>query len=73
MAILCGSGNPQFATRIAPVRGGRLIPSPAQFVSEGNKSVRVLKTVRGQDSIVVQGVHRPVHDNFVDLLFRIDA
>ena len=40
---------------------------------EGNTFVRVLENVRGRDVFVVQGISYPVNDNFVELLFWIDA
>jgi ribose-phosphate pyrophosphokinase len=41
--------------------------------SEGNTFVRVLENVRGRDVFIVQGISYPVNDNFVELLFWIDA
>ena len=73
LAILAGSGNPQFAKRIADSLGVKLTPCEAQIFSEGNVFVRILENVRGRDTFVIQGVHRPVNDNFVELLFWIDA
>ena len=73
LAILAGSGNPQFAKRIADSVGVPLTPCEAQIFSEGNVFVRILENVRGRDTFVIQGVHRPVNDNFVELLFWIDA
>ncbi|MEY4185866.1 MAG: Ribose-phosphate pyrophosphokinae [Planctomycetota bacterium] len=73
LAILAGSGNPIFARRIAQCLQVALTPGEAQVFSEGNVFVRVLENVRGRDCFVIQGVHRPVNDNFVELLFWIDA
>ena len=73
LAILAGSANPVFARRIADSLGVRLTPCEAQIFSEGNVFVRILENVRGRDTFVIQGVHRPVNDNFVELLFWIDA
>lgn len=73
LAILAGSGNPIFAGKIADALGVQLTPCQAQVFSEGNVFVRILENVRGRDTFVVQGVHRPVNDNFVELLFWIDA
>jgi ribose-phosphate pyrophosphokinase len=50
-----------------------LTPCEAHRFSEGNVFVRVLDNVRGRDVYVVQGVHFPVNDNFMELLFWIDA
>ncbi|MGQ0635150.1 MAG: ribose-phosphate diphosphokinase [Planctomycetaceae bacterium] len=73
LAILPGSGNPQLASAIARELMVPLIPAQAQRFSEGNVFVRVLENVRGRDVYVIQGVHYPVNDNFVELLFWIDA
>lgn len=73
LAILAGSGNPRLAQAIALELGVGVIPSQAQYFSEGNVFVRVLENVRGRDVFVIQGVHFPVNDNFVELLFWIDA
>jgi ribose-phosphate pyrophosphokinase len=73
LAILAGSANPKLARNIAGQLGVALIPSQAQYFSEGNVFVRVLENVRGRDVFIIQGVHHPVNDNFMELLFWIDA
>lgn len=73
LSVLAGSGNPVLAKAIGNELGVHLVPSQAQYFSEGNVFVRVLENVRGRDVFVVQGVHYPVNDNFVELLFWIDA
>ncbi|MEZ6126075.1 MAG: ribose-phosphate diphosphokinase [Planctomycetaceae bacterium] len=73
LAVLAGSGNPLFAAKIADSLGVRLTPCTAQIFSEGNVFVRILENVRGRDTFIIQGVHQPVNDNFVELLFWIDA
>ncbi|MCA9038804.1 MAG: ribose-phosphate pyrophosphokinase [Planctomycetaceae bacterium] len=73
LAILAGSGNPMLAQAIANDLGVRLLPGMAQVFSEGNVFVRVLENVRGKDTFIIQGVHNPVNDNFMELLFWIDA
>jgi ribose-phosphate pyrophosphokinase len=73
LALLAGSANPILAQAIAKELGVSLIPSQALIFSEGNVMVRVLENVRGRDVFVIQGVHPPVNDNFVELLFWIDA
>ena len=50
-----------------------LARSETQVFSEGNVFVRVLENVRGRDVFIVQGTDYPVNDNFVELLFWIDA
>ena len=73
LAILAGSGNPQLATAIAAQLDSTLTPCEAIRFSEGNLFVRVEENVRGRDCFIVQGVHRPVNDHFMELLFWIDA
>ncbi|MBQ18022.1 MAG: ribose-phosphate pyrophosphokinase [Planctomycetaceae bacterium] len=73
LAILPGSGNPVFAQAIAGCLDVPLVPCRAHVFSEGNVFVRIKENVRGRDVYVVQGVHYPVNDNFMELLFWIDA
>jgi len=73
LAVLAGSANPLFAQAVANELGVRLVPCRAHVFSEGNVFVRIKENVRGRDMFVIQGVHFPVNDNFVELLFWIDA
>ena len=73
LAILAGTANPGLSADIARELGVELVPGHAQTFSEGNVFVRVLENVRGRDVFVIQGVHYPVNDNFIELLFWIDA
>ena len=73
LAILAGSGNPLFARAIARELDVPLTPCESLVFSEGNVFVRIRENVRGRDTFIVQGVHNPVNDNFVELLFWIDA
>ncbi len=73
LSLLAGSANPQLARRIAEALGVRLTPCEAHYFSEGNVFVRILENVRGRDCYIIQGNHNPVNDNFMELLFWIDA
>jgi ribose-phosphate pyrophosphokinase len=73
LALLAGSANPVFARRIADELDISLTPCETHVFSEGNVFVRILENVRGRDCYVIQGIHYPVNDNFVELLFWIDA
>ena len=73
LAILPGSGNPVLSRAIADELDVDVIPCKAHVFSEGNVFVRIKENVRGRDVFVIQGVHYPVNDNFVELLFWIDA
>lgn len=73
LSVLAGSANPRLAQAIAGELGVRLTPCQAHVFSEGNVFVRIEENVRGRDTFIIQGVHYPVNDNFVELLFWIDA
>ncbi len=73
LAVLAGSGNPLLAQAIANELGVPLSPCRARVFSEGNVFVQIKENVRGRDTFIIQGVHYPVNDNFVELLFWIDA
>ena len=51
----------------------RSSPCHAHVFSEGNVFVQIQENVRGRDTFIIQGVHYPVNENFVELLFWIDA
>lgn len=73
LAVLAGSGNPILAQAIAAELGVDLTPCRAHVFSEGNVFVRIRENVRGKDTFIIQGVHYPVNDNFMELLFWVDA
>ena len=73
LAILAGNANPLLAQNIANTLGVALTPARAHVFSEGNVFVRIKENVRGKDVFVIQGCHYPVNDNFMELLFWIDA
>jgi len=73
MMLFGGSGSPRLTARVAdyldvtPCRGETL-----RF-SDGNLFVRIGDNVRGQDVYLVQSTVFPANDNFMELLFWIDA
>ena len=73
LAILAGNANPLLAQNIANTLGVSLTPGRAHIFSEGNVFVRIKENVRGKDVFIIQGCHYPVNDNFMELLFWIDA
>lgn len=73
LAVLAGSANSLLAQSIANHLGVRITPCHAHVFSEGNVFVRIKENVRGKDCYIVQGCHYPVNDNFMELLFWIDA
>jgi ribose-phosphate pyrophosphokinase len=73
MLVFGGSGSRKLTKRICqhlgvPPAGGEVL-----HFSEGNLFVRVHENVRGRNVYVVQTVAFPANDNFMELLFWIDA
>ncbi len=73
LKIFAGSSGKQLGRAICGRLGMDLARSETLVFSEGNVFVRVLENVRGRDVFIVQGIDYPVNDNFVELLFWIDA
>lgn len=73
LKIFAGSASKDLAAAICELLKIRLADSETIFFSEGNVFVRVLENVRGRDVFVIQGTEFPVNDNFMELLFWIDA
>jgi ribose-phosphate pyrophosphokinase len=71
--LLSGSANRRLAQSIASYLDHPLCQGETHHFSEGNLFVRVPENVRGRDVFLVQGTGFPANDNFVELLFWIDA
>jgi ribose-phosphate pyrophosphokinase len=71
--VFGGSGSPRLTQAICRHLG--VCPGKGEVLRfpEGNTFVRVLENVRGRDVYVVQSTVFPANDNFMELLFRIDA
>ena len=71
--IFGGSGSPKLTRQIASYLG--LEPCLGEVIkfSEGSLFVRILENVRGRDVFLVQSTAFPANDNFMELLFWIDA
>lgn len=73
LCVLAGSANPNLSQAIAREMNTSLTPCETHHFSEGNVFVRIQENVRGKDTYIIQGNHYPVNDNFMELLFWIDA
>ncbi len=73
LKVFAGSSSRSLAAAICQRLGTALASSETKVFSEGNVFVRVLENVRGRDVFIIQGTDYPVNDNFVELLFWIDA
>jgi ribose-phosphate pyrophosphokinase len=71
--LFAGSASRKLGAAIAAYLGCPLGANETLSFSEGNLFVRVLENVRGRDAFLVQGTGFPTNDNFVELLFWIDA
>src|SRR5438105_4922981 len=71
--LLAGSASGGLASTIADYLDHPLGACEAMRFSDGNLFVRVLENVRGRDVFVVQAVAPPTNDNFMELMFWIDA
>src|ERR1700723_1908722 len=73
LLLFAGSASRKLGGAIAEYLGSPLGASETLKFSEGNLFVRVLENVRGRDVYVVQATGYPANDNFMELLFWIDA
>jgi ribose-phosphate pyrophosphokinase len=71
--LFAGSASQNLGRAIANYLDRDLGASETLRFSEGNLFVRVLENVRGRDVFLVQGTAFPANDNFMELLFWIDA
>ena len=73
MLIFGGSDSPQLTQKICDYLG--VSPGRGEVVrfSEGNLFVRIQENVRGRRIYLVQSTTYPTNDNFMELLFWIDA
>jgi ribose-phosphate pyrophosphokinase len=71
--LLVGSANPRLGKAIAEYLDHPLCQGETLRFSEGNLFVRVPENVRERDVFLIQGTAFPANDNFMELLFWIDA
>ncbi|QQE81311.1 ribose-phosphate pyrophosphokinase [Alicyclobacillus sp. SO9] len=73
MKIFAGSSGKQFAERICSYLHMSLGSSEAITFSDGNTFVRIKENVRGTDVYLVQPIGLSPNNEFVEILFWIDA
>jgi ribose-phosphate pyrophosphokinase len=71
--VFAGSGSRKLAGKICDYLSIPLGKNETMTFSEGNTFVRVLENVRGRRVYIVQTTVFPSNDNFMELLFWIDA
>jgi len=73
MRIIAGSGSPKLAQNICQYLGVAMARGETMRFSEGSLFVRVRENVRGRQVFLVQSTAFPTNDNFMELLFWVDA
>ena len=71
--VFGGSGSKRLTRAICDTLGIALGKNETLRFSEGNLFVRILENVRGRRVYLVQSTGYPANDNFMELLFWIDA
>ena len=71
--VFGGSGSRRLVGRICEYLGVPVCAGEVLRFSEGNLFVRILENVRGRSVYLVQSTSFPANDNFMELLFWIDA
>src|SRR5690348_2518538 len=73
LVVFGGSGSPKLARKICDYLGTKPGAGEVLRFSDGNLFVRVKENVRGRHVYLVQSTVFPTNDNFMELLFWIDA
>jgi ribose-phosphate pyrophosphokinase len=71
--LLGGSASRRLTAAVAGYLDRPVAKSEVLRFSDGNLFVRVLENVRGRDVFLIQGTAFPANDNFMELLFWLDA
>ena len=72
-SIFAGQGSQRLTERICAHLGLPVGSNETITFSEGNTFVRIGENVRGRDTFIVQTTVFPTNDNFMELLFYVDA
>jgi len=73
LRIFTGSAHPELAVEIAKILDVHLGQSQTTNFPDSEIHVKVMEVVRGQDIFLIQPCSVPVNDNFMELLFYLDA
>lgn len=71
--VFTGNSHPQLAQDISDILGVPVGQSKVSTFSDGEISVDINETVRGNDVFIVQSTSAPVNNNLMELLIMIDA
>lgn len=73
LKLVAGNSNPGLAKEISGFLGVPLCEAEVGRFPDGEISVHIKETVRGEDVFVIQSASPPVNDNLMELLLIIDA
>lgn len=71
--LFSGSANPKFAKKVGEYLGMSVSDAILNKFSDGEISVQITESVRGQDVFIIQPTCAPTNDNLMELLIMIDA
>ena len=71
--LFSGSANPEFAKKVGDYLGMNVSDAKLNKFSDGEISVQITQSVRGQDVYIIQPTCAPTNDNLMELLIMIDA
>lgn len=71
--IFSGSANPEFADKVGSYLGVPVSNATCKKFSDGEMSVQITESVRGQDVYIIQPTCAPTNDNLMELLIMVDA
>jgi len=71
--LFSGSANPEFAIKVAEYLGMCVSNATLNKFSDGEISVQITESVRGQDVFIIQPTCAPTNDNLMELLIMVDA
>ena len=68
-----GSANPEFARKVGEYLSMPVSDATLNKFSDGEISVQITESVRGQDVFIIQPTCAPTNDNLMELLIMVDA
>ena len=71
--LFSGTANREFADKVGKYLGVEVGDASVKQFSDGEISVQIAESVRGQDVFIIQPTCSPTNDNLMELLIMIDA
>jgi ribose-phosphate pyrophosphokinase len=72
LKIMAGSASKEYAQKVAKSFGTKLVPVKTHRFSDGEFSVSIEETIRGDEVAIIQSTFPPT-DNLMELLLLVDA